>query len=112
MNIHMFMNTYKYAHTFIYTSTFIWKGDVESLKESTAKAIQDAHTAQQRLHQISLSLELEVGRLGTQNKDLKEGFNQMRDQVRMEQLALENSNTFNRRLQEHLDAHKNERYLL
>jgi chromosome segregation ATPase len=88
-----------------------WKGDVESLKESTAKAIQDAHTAQQRLHQISLSLELEVGRLGTQNKDLKDGFNQMRDQVRMEQLALENASTSNRRLQEHLDAHKNERYL-
>lgn len=86
-----------------------WKGDVESLKESTAKAIQDAHTAQQRLHQTSLSLELEVSRLGTQNRDLKEGFNQMRDQVRMEQLAIENASTSNRRLQDQLDAHKNDR---
>jgi chromosome segregation ATPase len=85
-----------------------WKSDVETLKESTSKVVQDASFAQQRSYQTAISLEAEVGRLGVQNRDLKEGFTQMRDQVRMEQLTIENSSTVNRRLQEQLEALKAE----
>ena len=59
--------------------------------------------SQEKVHQLSLSLDAEVNRLSGQNKDLKEGYQLMRDQLRSEQLSSENITTSNRRLQEQLD---------
>ena len=58
-----------------------WRSDVEALKETTAQTVRDSALAQQRLHQTALTLEAEVATLSTQNRELKEGFTKMRDQV-------------------------------
>ena len=50
----------------------------ESLQETTSKAVSDAHSAQMKSHLLSVSLEVEVSRLGAHNKELKEGYTQMR----------------------------------
>jgi len=60
-----------------------WRSDVEALKETTAQTVRDSALAQQRLHQTALTLEAEVAALSSQNKELKEGFTKMRDQVRL-----------------------------
>ena len=60
-------------------------------------------TSQEKIHQQSLSLDTEVNRLSGQNKDLKDGYQLMRDQLRSEQLSSENMSTLNRRLHEQLE---------
>ena len=70
------------------------------------KGLQDASASQQKSHHTALSLESEVLRLITQNKELKDGFAMMRDQVRAEQLSQENINALNRRLNEQIETFK------
>ena len=80
-----------------------WREDVDTLKEATTSTLKESTDAQKRIHQTALSLETEVARLTQQNTELKEGFNKMRDQVRLEQLALENTTSANHRLVEHAE---------
>ena len=47
-------------------------------QESTTKSVQDASSAQLKSHQMSISLESEVCRLESHNRELKEGFSLMR----------------------------------
>ena len=70
------------------------------------KGLQEASASQQKSHHTALSLESEVLRLITQNKELKDGFSMMRDQVRAEQLSQENINALNRRLNEQIETFK------
>jgi hypothetical protein len=85
-----------------------WKSDVEALKETTAQTVRESTFAQQRLHQTAISLEAEVARLNAHNTELKEGFVKMRDQVRVEQLAIEDTSTTNRRLLEQIESMRKE----
>ena len=73
------------------------------VKESTSKSLSEMQTSQEKIHQQSLSLDTEVNRLSGQNKDLKDGYQLMRDQLRSEQLSSENMSTLNRRLHEQLE---------
>jgi chromosome segregation ATPase len=83
-----------------------WKIDVDTLKDAAVKESNDRQNTEARLTQSKLYLEGEVARLGTQCRDLKDAFTKVRDQVRMEQLALENSNTTNLRFKEQLEDAK------
>mmetsp|Transcript_3817 Transcript_3817/g.8615 ORF Transcript_3817/g.8615 Transcript_3817/m.8615 type:complete len:1340 (-) Transcript_3817:18-4037(-) len=77
-----------------------WGADVDSLKDSSSSAQQSSADREQQLKATQTQLDSELYRTQQQNKDLKEGFVKIRDQVRMEQLALENAHTAHRRLQE------------
>ncbi len=77
-----------------------WKNDVETLKDLNIQATHTFADKEQKYLQLQSQLDSEVKRCQTQNRELKEGFMKMRDQVRMEQLALENANAQHRRLQE------------
>lgn len=79
-----------------------WKVDVDTLKETLAKDGKEASQVHQHLQQAKLHLDSEVARLSTQNKDLKEAFQKARDQVRIEQLAIEGANSYNNRMTEQL----------
>ena len=85
-----------------------WKSDVDALKETKIIAEQDASAREQMLKQKALTLESENSRLDGANRDLKEAFVKMREQVRMEQLNMENALSVNRRLQEQYDLTKAE----
>lgn len=77
-----------------------WKNDVDTLKDINIQANHTFADKEQKYLQLQSQLDSEVKRCQSQNKELKEGFMKMRDQVRMEQLALENANAQHRRLQE------------
>ena len=81
-----------------------WRSDVDALKDASTAAQQSFADQQQQLTERHTHLQSEAARLQAQNKELKEGFVKMRDQVRMEQLSLENANSTQRRLQENLEA--------
>jgi len=59
-----------------------WKADVNTLKETSAIETQDAANREQILSQRTITLQGEHDRLDSANKDLKEAFLKMRDQVR------------------------------
>jgi hypothetical protein len=81
-----------------------WKIDVDTLKEKLSRDSQESIQNEQVLHQKNVHLEGEINRTLAQNKDLKEGFNKARDQVRIEQLAIENANSTNRRLNDQMES--------
>eukprot|EP01038_Epipyxis_sp_PR26KG_P004884 gene4884-6841_t len=85
-----------------------WKMDVETLKDTNVLDVQKYVANEDKLKQSEIHLKSEMDRFSNQNKELKEGFVKMRDQLRIEQVALENSNSSNRRLQENLDAANND----
>lgn len=85
-----------------------WNSDVEVLKDSNITSQQQYTEKEQQLIQIQTQLESELQRIQNQNQDLKDGFIKMRDQVRMEQLTIENTNTIQRRLQEAYEESKAE----
>ena len=57
---------------------------------------------------VASPLDADVKRLEDTNSELKGGFAKMREQVRMEQLSLENATSVNRRLQEQFENTKSE----
>lgn len=77
-----------------------WKSDVETLKDASVVAAHAFADKEQKYLQFQAQLDSELKRSQAQSRDMKEGFVKMRDQVRMEQLALENANAQHRRLQE------------
>ena len=83
-----------------------WKTDVETLREQITNDKNEAVTIEQRLQASNITLEAEIARLESSNRDLKDAFVKCRDQVRMEQLAMENATSVNRRLQEQLETSK------
>jgi len=85
-----------------------WKGDVDSLKESSILADQEVNAREQGMRQRAITLEGDNQRLEGLNRSLQEAFVKMRDQVRMEQLNMENALSVNRRLQEQFDSTKAE----
>jgi len=85
-----------------------WKGDVDALKESRILADQDVNAREQEMKQKAITFEGENSRLEGLNRSLQEAFVKMRDQVRMEQLNMENALSVNRRLQEQFDLTKAE----
>jgi len=85
-----------------------WKSDVDTLKEISTRDTQDAIMMEQQLQQKNVTLNGEVKRLTDQNKDLKEAFTKMRDQVRVEQLAVENAHNINQHLQDDIKSLKEE----
>ena len=85
-----------------------WKTDVETLREQITNDKNEAVTAEQRLQSSHITLEAEIARLEGSNRDLKDAFVKCRDQVRMEQLAMENATSVNRRLQEQLESTKSD----
>ena len=85
-----------------------WKADVASLMEKAQQSNQDAIAKEQALVQKNITLDADVRRLEGTNSELKEGFAKMREQVRMEQLSLENATSVNRRLQEQYEITKSE----
>lgn len=85
-----------------------WKSDVDTLKDAGAAAEHQHSDKEQRLMQMKTQLEAELQHSQTQNNELRDGFIKMRDQVRMEQLTLENTNTIQRRLQDAYDESKAE----
>lgn len=80
-----------------------WGVDVQTLKDTLASNEGHAILTEQRLKQTNAQLEADMNRFQGQNKDLKEAFTKMRDQLRMEQIAIENSNAANKRLLEQLE---------
>lgn len=85
-----------------------WKADVASLMEKSQQENQDFIAREQALQQKNITLDANVRRLEGSNAELKDGFSKMRDQVRMEQLSLENATSVNRRLQEQYEITKSE----
>ncbi len=85
-----------------------WKADVASLMEKAQQENQDAIAREQALVQKNITLDADVKRLEDTNSELKGGFAKMREQVRMEQLSLENATSVNRRLQEQFENTKSE----
>jgi len=81
-----------------------WKQDVDALKEQLTNDKHEAVAKEQRLQAANITLEGDIARLETSNRDLKEAFIKCRDQVRMEQLAMENATSVNRRLTEQLET--------
>jgi hypothetical protein len=77
-----------------------WKSDVDTLKEQAAHAAQQFSDKELKYLQMQAQLDSELKRSQTQSRELKEGFVKLRDQLRMEQVALENAHTQHRRLQE------------
>lgn len=77
-----------------------WKSDVDTLKDASVVAAQNFADKEQKYLQFQAQLDSELKRCQAQSRDMKEGFVKMRDQVRMEQVALENANAQHRRLQE------------
>jgi len=85
-----------------------WKSDVDTLKEINTRDTQDAMMMEQQLQQKNVALNGEVKRLTNQNNDLKEAFTKMRDQVRIEQLAVENAHNITQHLQDDIKSLKDE----
>lgn len=85
-----------------------WKSDVDTLKEIGTRDTQDAIMMEQQLQQKNVTLNGEVKRLTDQNKDLKEAFTKMRDQVRVEQLAVENAHNVHQHLEDDIKSLKDE----
>lgn len=85
-----------------------WKEDVENLKDQHNNQRHKAATTENHLKQTITNLEADATRQQAQNKDLKEGFLKMRDQVRIEQLTIENMSAANKQLQEQLTNQKEE----
>lgn len=80
-----------------------WKDDVDTLKDTLAAEERLRQEMEQKLDTMEKQSSTESMRLQSQNKELKEAFVKIRDQLRMEQLACENARTNGRRLQENLD---------
>jgi hypothetical protein len=85
-----------------------WHADVETLKETLANDQREAVSVEQRLKLNIIRLEGEENRMKGQNKDLKEAFTKMRDQLRMEQLTIEQLHTSQRQLKEDIEQANHE----
>ena len=77
-----------------------WKDDVDTLKDSNTLLTQSYNDKELKYKQYQTQLESELKHNQIQTKELKDGYIKIRDQLRMEQIALENANTQHRRLQE------------
>lgn len=85
-----------------------WKKDVDTLKEMNAHDAYDSKQTEQRLMSTTAQLENEVSRLTGNNKDLKEGYNKLRDQLRVDQLTMENMRILEKKIVEDLENYKDE----
>jgi hypothetical protein len=83
--------------------TRTWHADVETLKETLSNDQREAVSLEQKLKLNIVRLENEENRLKGQNKDLKEAFTKMRDQLRMEQLTIESLHTTQRQLKSEIE---------
>ena len=85
-----------------------WTDDVDSLKATLTQKEEDSTLQEQKMSLRISALEGEEARLKVQNTDLREGFKKMRDQLRVEELNMENIRTANRRLLEEVESCRGE----
>ena len=85
-----------------------WGDDVDALREAKRLAEQDFVQTEQRMSQKITLLNSENERNKSHLEDMKEGYVKMREQLRSEQMALENARAVNTRLTEELEDSKDE----
>lgn len=85
-----------------------WKKDVETLKEVNTHDAYDSKQTEQRMQAVIIQLESEVTRLTGNNKDLKEGYSKLRDQLRVDSLTMENMRLLERKLYDDVEGFKEE----
>ena len=79
-----------------------WAEDVDTLKDLRASETDRALHTEQRLSQHITGMATEIEQLKKSNEDLKNGYVKMRDQLRHEQLAVQNTNQLVDRLRDDL----------
>jgi hypothetical protein len=85
-----------------------WGDDVDAIRESKRLAEVEAVQIEQRMAQKITLLQSENERNKTQLEDMKDGFVKMREQLRSEQMSVENARAVNTRLTEELEDAKDE----
>jgi hypothetical protein len=85
-----------------------WTEDVDKLKEMQVIENQTNNLKLEQLLQQESTLKNDLLRLQNQNKEVKDGFLKSRDQLRVEQLLIENLQTNNRFLMDEVEALKHE----
>lgn len=85
-----------------------WTDDVDAIRESKRLAEAESVQIEQRMSQKITLLQSENERNKSQLEDMKDGFVKMREQLRSEQMSVENARAVNTRLTEELEDAKDE----
>ena len=89
-----------------------WTEDVDQLREEATQLEQETLRNEQSLNQTVTALRADNERGRAQLEEMKNGFVKMRDELRAEQTAMENSRSVKHRLMEELEAARGELKLM